>query len=151
MNHSDAATLARTLINDNGLGHWVFEFDRAKCRAGACKHRRQTITLSQYYVFCNTDEDIKDTILHEIAHALAGPGHGHDNHWKAICIRIGAKPIRCYGNHVVMPKGQWVAVCNSCKKEFHYHRKPKCRYWCIQCGPGKGNLNYVKCNSKTPT
>lgn len=144
MNNSEAVTLARTLMNEHGLGHWIFELDRAKRRAGCCKHRRQSITLSDYYVPRNSEEDIRDTILHEIAHALIGPKHGHDDVWKTVCIRIGARPIRCYGEHVNMPKGKWQAKCNSCQKEFHCHRRPKninSRY-CNKCGPTNGRLTY---------
>lgn len=143
MTTNDAAKLARTLMNEHGLGHWVFQYDRAKRRAGCCKQRRRTITLSQYYVLLNEEPDIRDTILHEIAHALAGFGHGHDQTWKDICIRIGAKPERCYdSNVVVMPKGKYKAVCGGCSQEFYKHRKVKSKYWCRKCGPDKGNLTY---------
>lgn len=144
MTPSDVAILARTLMNHHGLGHWLFQWDRAKRRAGCCKYRHSMITLSYYYAQHNNDEDIKDTILHEIAHALAGPKQGHNNVWKTICIRIGAKPVRCYGNHVNMPKGQWKAKCNSCNKEFHLHRRPNhlTGRYCSQCGPTKGILIY---------
>ena len=146
MDTNTAASLARTLMNEHGLGHWTFQFDRAKRRAGSCSHRRQTITLSPHYVLNNSDEDIKDTILHEIAHALAGPRQGHNKVWKAVCIRIGARPVRCYGDHVEMPKGQWRATCKSCKKEFHHHRRPKyiTGKYCRRCGPNNGALFYTR-------
>lgn len=145
MNTNDAALLARSLMNQHGLGHWIFEFDRAKRRAGCCKHHSSTITLSYYYAQHNELPEIKDTILHEIAHALVGPRQGHNNVWKACCIKIGAKPIRCYANSVQMPKGRWQAKCNSCQKEFHFHRRPKylTQRYCLACGPVKGALKYV--------
>lgn len=145
MQYSNAASLARELMNLHGLGHWTFQFDRAKCRAGCCKYRRTTITLSEYYVPRNDEAEIRDTILHEIAHALAGPGQGHGPVWKAICLTIGAKPVRCYDNTKVdMPKGQWRANCPSCKKEFHRHRRPKNDgiIYCAKCGPSVGVLTY---------
>lgn len=135
-------------MNQHGLGHWIFEFDRAKRRAGSCKQRKHTITLSSYYVPNNSEEDIKDTILHEIAHALAGPRQGHNHVWKSICITIGAKPVRCYDNTVVMPEGHWQANCPGCNQKFRLHRRPKNingRY-CRKCGLTNGKLSY----SKTP-
>lgn len=42
---------------------------------------------------------IRDTILHEIAHALVGPNHCHDLVWKAKCLEIGATPRRCGASH----------------------------------------------------
>lgn len=138
-------TLARQLMNEHGLGHWVFSYDRAKRRAGRCSYRKQLITLSINFVIRNNDEEIKDTILHEIAHALAGPGTGHGPKWKAVCRQIGAKPVRCYDSEKVdMPKGRYKAVCGGCQKAFHRHRRPKrsgFRY-CTACGPERGLLTF---------
>ena len=38
------------------------------------------------------EEEIRDTVLHEIAHAIAGPEAGHGPLWKATARRIGATP-----------------------------------------------------------
>ena len=138
--------VARELMNQHGLRHWVFQYDNAKRRAGRCSPRRKTISLSTYYVHHNTDDDIKDTLLHEIAHSLT-PGHHHDDVWKARCVEIGARPERCYDSSVVvMPKGQYVAHCPTCQKEFHRHRKHRIGHWsyCTKCGQEKGRLTYKK-------
>lgn len=144
-NHSRIASLARELMNQHGLGHWVFQYDRAKRRAGCCKHAQQVITLSDHFVAHNNDEEIRDTILHEIAHAIAGYAAGHGPAWKAVCRRIGANPTRCYDStKVKMPKGRLRAVCKGCQKVFHRHRKPRAgtyRY-CLKCGPELGRLHY---------
>ena len=42
----------------------------------------------------NGPEEVRDTILHEVAHALVGPGHGHDTVWKATAAQVGARPQR---------------------------------------------------------
>jgi len=41
-----------------------------------------------------SDELVRDTLLHEIAHALVGTAHGHDEVWKAKCLEIGAINLR---------------------------------------------------------
>ena len=47
--------------------------------------------LASYQV---NEEDIKNTILHEIAHAIAG-GHNHHNEiWKRCACKLGARPER---------------------------------------------------------
>jgi predicted SprT family Zn-dependent metalloprotease len=151
MNRSEAASLARTLMNQHGLGNWVFEWDGAKRRAGACHHTKHKITLSIHYAERNAIDLVKDTILHEIAHALAGPGKGHGWEWKQICIRIGAKPVRCYSSDADMPEGKWKACCGGCTKLFTKHRQPKRNGWtyCVKCGPDKGKLSY-SLNFTTP-
>lgn len=95
--------LARSLMDQHGLADWTFKLDRAKRRAGCCKYERKVLTLSYHYVTRNLDkpDDIRDTILHEIAHALAGPNVGRGDAWKAICVQIGARPQRCYDSQVI--------------------------------------------------
>lgn len=90
-----ARKLARTLMDQHGLADWQFVFDRARRRFGVCRPRNKTIGLSAYLVHLNSDEEVRDTILHEIAHALT-PGDNHGDKWKAACVRIGAKPERCF-------------------------------------------------------
>lgn len=147
LNQWNTSTLARNLMTEHGLiaAGWKFGYDRAKRRAGCCHQRTKTITLSIHYVIRNNDDEIKDTILHEIAHALAGPGHGHSAYWKSICRKIGAKPVRCYNSDVVsMPKGRYQATCDGCQKTFHKHRKPRRPgHYCKACGPDRGKLLFV--------
>jgi predicted SprT family Zn-dependent metalloprotease len=139
----EVARLANDLLVKYKLNDWRFRYDKAKCRAGCCKYRSKTITLSVNYVRSNLDkiEHIKDTILHEIAHALT-PGASHGWQWKLKCREIGANPTRCYdGAKVSMPKGRWQATCPTCSKVYYRHRKPKylgnthgAFYFCPKCG-----------------
>lgn len=62
----------------------------------------------------NTREEVNDLILHEIAHALVGGDHGHDEVWKAKCVEIGARPERCYGLNARMPKRRMKGTCDKC-------------------------------------
>ena len=83
----------------HGLLGWVFKFNRRKRQMGICFYPHQgrpgRIELSIYFVEKNSEEEIRDTILHEIAHALVGPKHAHDAVWRAKYIEIGAVPKRC--------------------------------------------------------
>ena len=132
--------LARTLLDAHGLVAWEFGFNGNLRRAGVCRYptraRPGRIELSRHFVRRNPDAEVRDTILHEIAHALVGPGRGHDDVWKAKCLEIGARPERCYGEEIEMPKGRWRAVCPGCAKEYDRHRRPKAlRGWhCRPCG-----------------
>jgi predicted SprT family Zn-dependent metalloprotease len=42
----------------------------------------------EFAVFAN-DAKFKNTVLHEIAHAIAGPEAGHGSQWKRIAHQIG--------------------------------------------------------------
>jgi predicted SprT family Zn-dependent metalloprotease len=112
-----AQTLARKLMDTHGLSHWGLRFDRAAKRFGLCNHTRKIISLSWKLVMLNTEEEVRDTILHEIAHALT-PGAGHGPRWREMCVRIGAKPERCFtAQQVVMPtqRPAWFQIgCVGC-------------------------------------
>ena len=70
MDTRDALALARRLLAEHGLSGWTVGLDRAKTRAGACHYSRRLITLSAPLTRLHTEDDVRDTILHEIAHAL---------------------------------------------------------------------------------
>ena len=53
-------------------------------------------TYNQKYLnsFAVNGDDIINTVLHEIAHAIAGGENHHNGYWKSCAIAIGAKPNR---------------------------------------------------------
>ena len=89
-----ARTLARELMDEHGLTDWRVRIDNTTRRLGVCKHSRKTISLSRQYITTGSDQQIRNTILHEIGHALAGPGEGHGQEWKSIVASIGGDPSR---------------------------------------------------------
>lgn len=118
----EAGQLARRLMNEHGLGHWLFRFDRrAISRLGQCSHGRQTISLSEKIIPLTDEKVIRNTILHEIAHALVGPGHGHDHVWRRQALTIGCNGER--GHRVdTSPLAPWMATCQCAGKRFRRHR-----------------------------
>ena len=118
--------LAVSLMKKHGIWEqgWRFQWDNAKRRYGVCRYRTKTIGLSKNLVSLNTVERTKDTILHEIAHAIAGYKAGHGWEWKQVCIRIGAKPERCYTTEdTTVPLMKYYAVCGGCGKEHQRVKK----------------------------
>ena len=76
--------------------------------------------------------EIQNTILHEIAHALA-PGHGHGRLWQMFSVAIGSSPERCYGDNVIMPLGGIVMECVNCGGSHRRLRKKKKPIACSDC------------------
>lgn len=112
----DIRNIAIDLMEEHGLYDWSFEWDNAKRRAGVCRYRDRVIGMSRMWAEHASDDEIIDTILHEIAHALVGPGHGHGPRWRAMAKRIGCNGDRCASAPETAPKGRYEAVCRSCSK-----------------------------------
>jgi predicted SprT family Zn-dependent metalloprotease len=111
---------------------------RSKSAFGRCKGREKIIELSQHLVSHNIEnmEQIKDTILHEIAHALAGVRHGHDKYWQRVAIAIGCNGKRCYDSRTVNAgKTKYTLRCPN-GHESAAHRRPKRSKSCGRCGNG---------------
>jgi predicted SprT family Zn-dependent metalloprotease len=141
---SATQSLALQLMAQHGLADWSFGFNRRKRTLGLCWYRRQRIELSLHFTLANDEPLVRDTILHEIAHALAGEKAGHGPRWKALCTQIGCKPERC-DRSAAMPPGRWRAACPGCGHEFSRHRRPRRdrTYACRTCGPGKGRIVFT--------
>lgn len=119
-------TIALQELRKNGLDGWTFGFSNAKRRLGACKYRQKRIEIAEFYARNSPDESVLDTLLHEIAHALAGPTAKHGPQWKAIAVRLGATPRSCEtSGEVVVEPGDWRATCPSCEKTVHLYRAPR--------------------------
>jgi len=152
MTMDTARDLAIELMDKHGLTErgWTFHFDHSQRRFGLCKFRNKEICLSWKLTIMNSDEEVNETILHEIAHALCPPRAGHGRLWKEMAVRVGASPTRCYGSSVTAPKLRFQATCPLCGREFTKSRLPKRggkrvadSFWCKKCGRINGRLNFI--------
>lgn len=110
----------------HGLQGWTFGLSEAKRQLGVCKYRRKRIEIAEYYARNSSPESVLDTLLHEIAHALAGPKAGHGPAWKVVAVRLGATPRACdHSPETVMKPGDWQATCPACKKTVHRYKRPR--------------------------
>ena len=124
----------------NLLEHgWKFRWHNKKVSLGTCNYTNKWILLSKWYVELNTEDEVKDTILHEIAHALAyqrhgRAGHGHGRIWKSICREIGARPERCSKDKLNRPKNHYKYIDTCCGRTYKKHRLRKnIKYSCPKC------------------
>ena len=136
--------LADRLLNEHELFKkgWRFNFDRAKRRAGCCRYSKKEITLAKAYAEQEELKEIKNTILHEIAHALVGPKDAHNETWKQKALEIGCDGERCHD--AVFSKPKYKLTCgNSCFEVTRYRVNQiflKLRI-CSKC---KGKLLVIK-------
>ncbi len=147
MELADASQMARALLAQHELNHWSFRFDHARQRCGSCNYQTREVTLSRHFTALNSAREVRDTLLHEIAHALVGPGHGHNLTWRDTARRIGA-PTRATNADAMMPAPRWSLICNDCGRQVaQRHRRvlnltyTRCGY----CGPHAGRLFWAEC------
>lgn len=118
-------------LTDKG---WRFEISTHKTFVGMCYHDRRVIAYSACFL-SNSPEEITDTLLHEIAHALVGPGQGHNETWKHMARFIGAKGNRC-AEGVPTASPNYLIKCIPCgwTEERFRLRKSMHSATCATCG-----------------
>ncbi|AJM77149.1 sprT domain-containing protein [Rathayibacter toxicus] len=123
---------ARELIDLHLDSSWSFAFDHARTRGGACHWARKRITVSQLLAARWSDEEVRQTLLHEVAHALAGPEAGHGPQWRRTALRLGCDGSRTHRNPTADELARWVGTCPS-GHIFYRHRRPRHRLACGRC------------------
>jgi len=144
MDRAKLVSIAGELFTQHGLTArgWRLEFRTYGQRLGYCCSRKQIIALDAFYAENNDDAIVLDTLLHEIAHALVGPWHGHGQVWKAMARRLGCVPKACGNDDVILRPGKYQAICPGCGRQFNMYRKPLFAggYHCPACGEDQGKL-----------
>lgn len=143
---------AELCLNYSFLESWEITFDSAKKRAGICKISSKEISFSINHIENNNIETIKDTILHEFAHAIAYQlysDRGHGKYWKYVARQIGAVP-KAKGAFN-LPNAPWLLV-HACRKtaqinpiseRFRRNHKIK-NYFLVGRPETKGELFFIK-------
>ena len=146
MDYAEALALARQQLDSHGLPDWSARLDHARQRCGSCHFQRREITLSRHFVGLNDAAEVEATILHEIAHALAGAHAGHGREWQQIAKQIGA-PSHTTNASARMPPPPWGLRCTQCARivAMRHRRSLKLdRIRCRYCGIAQGLLHWVK-------
>lgn len=124
------------------LGYY-FDFGKKKRAFGTCYYIAKKIELSMPLCAENLDKvntRIKNTILHEIAHAFCVEvygrkyGRGHGANWKDIAKQIGCDGERCYdGETVNKPASKYTLICDNCERQTPKYKIVKKAFACGKC------------------
>lgn len=130
-----AKNIANELMQKHGLiaDGWTFGYDNAKMRLGVCRFRTKKINMSRLYTINSNEVEVKDTILHEIAHALVGPVVKHGWIWKMKARELGAEPSLA-SSTVKALEGIYKTSCSCGIKHATFHRRPRKQRHCRNCG-----------------
>lgn len=125
---------------------WRFRWNSSKRSAGQCWFNHEQygnhIALSETLAAARSLADSKDTILHEIAHALSPKTVGHNWQWRQNARMVGAKPKRCVASSSIDHNKisfKYTGTCPTCGGQVGFSRKVVREYSCTTCSHGRYN------------
>lgn len=83
------ADKAYNLIAEHGLVNWQVQFNNRTVVVGETDHLEKTLTFSKKFIKVAEEHEFYGVLMHEIAHALLGPGFGHGERFIEKCMQIG--------------------------------------------------------------
>lgn len=127
------AKFARQLMEQHGLiaKGWKFKLGNAVHALGSVDGSK-VLRLSRHLVLNSGKRKIRNTLLHEIAHALVGwRQHRHDKVWRAKAISIGCDG-EVHGDMDVPPP-TWIGECPKCHRKTMVYRRGRLPQSCGIC------------------
>ena len=153
MDLRDAERMAREALDAHGFAGTPIVWSNARRTFGMWSERwgarewpgspvllSTRLTLSRPLVRVNDERRVRETVLHEVAHALAGARAQHGPAWRAACARLGIpSEQRCFSSDdATLPPGAFEGRCPTCARKYVRYRRPLAsrRYHCAKCGYG---------------
>ena len=102
---SEATPFIERLFRKHGLDKlgWTWRYSKHEKKAGHCSYSKKELVFVKTFVFLNDQFEVRELVLHEIAHALNwirnsdtewDYAKGHGPKWQAICREIGSTAER---------------------------------------------------------
>jgi SprT protein len=133
---------------------YKLEWSNGKRRLGYCNPYYKIVSVSMHHVRGSEDNEVIDTLLHEVAHAIAEErakargvrikSHGFE--WRNACREVGAKPERLKHNAytIAKPQSKYTTKCNACGKVSFMNRWNGVRkYSCGTCSGNKFDARFL--------
>lgn len=91
MDRTRASNYCREKLDHYGLTDWHVRLTQNPNEPflGLCVYKDKSIILNAFHIDIHPDSEVRNTILHEVAHAIVGPGHGHTATWIDKAIEVG--------------------------------------------------------------
>lgn len=132
-----------TILHENNLFDWTVEFGSAYRVFGSCNHTDKKIRFSIRLAEATSWDETYDTILHEIAHAIAGYDAGHGPRWQQVARELGIKNPQATSNAGdIEMEAPWVGTCPNGHVKVML-RAPRRIHLCSKCSRGRFNMDFL--------
>lgn len=101
------------LLSSNGLDEWSIKTNNKTSSLAETWHDEKTIFFSKKFIIVSDKEQFEGIALHEITHALLGPGYGHGNEFVDMCTKISHdNKYAC--RSIDIPLKKYILTCPKC-------------------------------------
>jgi predicted SprT family Zn-dependent metalloprotease len=124
------------LLEKHDLRGWRVNFDRELHRSGTCRYELKQIVYSIQFMETANAEERLNTILHEVAHAIAGHEAAHGEQWAQVHRSLGGTgeiqslPPAALSTHEYF---LWVGTCVNCSYRNGLQEAPDGVWLCRAC------------------
>lgn len=116
---------ARRMLADHGLTGWRVKLSNIMTKTyGICDHGKRELRIAGRIAAINPAAETRNTIAHEVAHAIVGHGAGHGPAWKRACRETGARPVRCHQANTVPTAHRFRGICEACGEDVAGRKFP---------------------------
>lgn len=134
-------------INKVWLYNWKIKVSEKQKRSlGLCDQTNKELRFSKFLIENETELEIKNTLIHEVAHAMVGNKEWHWRKWIEMAKFLWLKNPKTYNTSAKQPPWLYIMQCPNCKEEISYFKKVK-KTWkgCLNCCV---KFNYWKFDKK---
>lgn len=101
------------LLANNGLDEWIIKTNNKTSSLAETWHDEKTIFFSKKFIIVSDKEQFEGIALHEITHALLGPGYGHGKTFRELCTKI-SKTDKYACTSITMQIKKYTLTCKDC-------------------------------------
>ena len=130
MRFARAQAMTLEELRRQGLEDWTVRPCRALGYAGITYGSRREIHLSVPHLDAMDENEVRNTVLHEVAHALAGDAEGHGPRWRKIALALGSDGEEVYDlreevAEQVLASSRYHATCEHCGATHYRARRTR--------------------------
>lgn len=125
---------AQEFVLKCGLTNWTVKLNNAKRSLWLCDETKKELRFSKFFIENNSDIEIKETLIHEVAHALAWNDKKHWPKWIQMAKLLGLKNPEQFNRTAVQAEWKYLMICPWCDAKHYFYKKPK-KNWkaCYEC------------------